>query len=167
MQSNSLSRNINLKEIKRRSVNEGDFSITYKWRNLNESYVTTKNAKVLEFNEHMDWSKKRIIRNDEEPYYIYELNDTPIAIARLDLISNENFEFEISILVSPDFRGIGVATYCIKNLLLDLDKKLLDYSVNARVHSSNKNSMKLFKSLGFIEIDNYENDFKLFTFSKK
>jgi RimJ/RimL family protein N-acetyltransferase len=159
-------RNINLKKINCRNVKEDDFSIIYTWRNLNESYVSTKNTSVLNFHEHLDWSKKRITRNDEEPYYIYELDDTPVAITRLDLVSRHNFEFEISVLVSPDFRGIGVATYCIKMLLGDLGKKHLVYSVKAWVHSSNVNSMKLFKSLGFNEIKDYENGFTLLTLSK-
>ena len=99
------------------------------------------NQEKIKWEEHVKWYENRIKRT-EEPFYIVEaLNKEFIAQVRLD----KKNEHTISISISKDFRGKGLASKIIKRCSEESGKK----EIVAFVKEKNIASQKAFVKAGY------------------
>jgi RimJ/RimL family protein N-acetyltransferase len=136
--------------IKFRNPEELDASLILEWRNAPEVRAISKNTAVIKEFQHLIWFRERITRAEKEPFWILEMGNVPIGFVRLDLVNNQ--VFEISILLDQNHRGTGLG----KKLLCTSIEKLLNQhrvtAIESIIHSSNKNSIRLFEKTGFRKI---------------
>ena len=130
-------------DISRRPVRKDDFEEILRWRNNPETLSTTKDGNVIDYNEHLTWSEKRIEKHDSQPYFAYILDHSFVAITRLDKIIDG---LEISILVSPEWRRKGIAKYTLNDTLNYAGDKFPDTKITAWIKKDNYPSIKLFTS---------------------
>ena len=130
-----------------RKVQQSDSDILLQWRNNPEVYKYALNPEPVKECDHQDWFKKALI-NPRCIFYMGLSDGIPCGSVRYQLSENL-IEAEVSISVSPDFWGKGIASQ-----IMQLGEKALkrDSSVK-RIHaivlSENIASMKLFERANF------------------
>lgn len=133
-------------KICQRPAKLSDASTLLKWRNDPRVRDFSVNSLEITEIEHINWFTKRLSRQELEPFLFFESNGRAVAVARLDKVPGENENFEISILVDPNFQGYGIGT----NVLRMTCESFFSYSANktiiATVHRRNVISQKLFEN---------------------
>jgi spore coat polysaccharide biosynthesis protein SpsF len=143
-------------EIRYRNVKFEDASLLYKWRNSFLAKKNSINTNLIEFDDHLKWFSKRILEINNQPFWIFFLNNEPIGTIRFDLETNKSNTFNISIYVDPIYHGQGFGSQ-----ILDLSLKLLPNNTEillvAKVKISNLVSKKLFLRSGFAIVAEFKN----------
>jgi len=110
-----------------------------------------RNPEVPSLDEHIDWFNK-IINTSESQLFILTLNNKSIGVLRVDGLNNKRIE--VSIIVSPDYVGQGLAGIFLKKL----EGIMVGRSLQAVIHKHNIASKKVFERHGF-KIQKQEADF--------
>lgn len=131
----------------RRSVTMDDSSLIYLWRSEPDTYIYTKSRSVSSQEVHKAWTQDRLESLSKEPYFAYEISEHLSAVTRLEISDSDNYE--ISILVAPNWRGLGLASFCISDSVNFGFKNLGAKAILANVHNKNLASINLFKKCGF------------------
>ena len=109
---------------------------------------------------HQEWLKKRL--SDEASnnlIFIIENDKTPVGMVRFDEIQHK--EYEISILVDPNYQKLGIAELAINLAVKHLLKIVGSANIYAAIHFENIASLKLFRKLNF-EITSKDGNFQQF-----
>ena len=129
-----------------RKATTDDIDVVYGWQSSPETRKYFNNPGVPEYKEHLKWMSNAIDRNDID-FYIITNKESNVGLVRLD--TQPNLCANVSILISPDEYGKNFAKTALKIIL----QKYNNYVIKAYVHQENLASQKLFKSVGFIQLD--------------
>jgi RimJ/RimL family protein N-acetyltransferase len=102
----------------------------------------------IAYEDHQGWFKNKLVANHNFLYVIRNcIDDKTLGSVRFDCISS--VIYEISILILPEFQGVGVGKKSILLGLNCLSKMMSGCKVVAKVLPDNKASSALFLSCGF------------------
>jgi len=129
-----------------RLAKKQDIRFVYNLQIIKETreYALTKD--VPTWPEHQEWMNNKLVEKDCF-FYIIQQNNKDVGVVRLD--KRDQREYEISIFLSPDVYGHGVAKAGIQIASV----LHINITILARVLEQNKASQYLFKSLGFKKIN--------------
>jgi len=140
-----------------REMTKNDVPFFNEVRNECSKYLHDKSTHTLE--EALNWFS---LKGDKNPYFIYELNNEKIGYFRTSKWTKDSCY--IGMDIHKNFRGNGLATEAynkfikyIKNRHLNIKTMMLE------VLETNQRAYKLYKKIGFKEIDRYayNNDFSI------
>lgn len=135
----------------------------WQWRNDPITRNMSKNTAKVSWEDHSFWYE-RVLANNSGKLYLGEEFGIHFGAVRFDKCDNENNVYEVSINISPEYRGKGygkkLITYGIRRFLKEVDNCKF---IRAEVRKQNESSNKLFKSCGFTFIENQSeiNNFEL------
>lgn len=140
---------MNLNNLTRRPVSRSDWSLVRDWRNAPSVFLYMKANRILSLDEHMDWFDKRMPNRDSYPLLGYYVHEELLATTRID--PYENNSHEISIIVNPKYRKMGIALFCLEDTLnyITLTSKVRIKNIFATIHPENMASLRLFMKAGF------------------
>lgn len=150
-----------LKDIQIRLVSENDSETLLNWRNLPEVRKWSRNSQEIDLTTHQEWLKNRL--SDEASnnlFFIIENNKATVGMVRFDEIRFE--EYEISILVDPNYQNLGIAELGINLAVEHLLQIVGRAKIYAAIHFDNIASLKLFSKLNFQTTSKDENFQQLF-----
>lgn len=101
-----------------------------------------RNLTTPSLDEHIDWFN-RTINSHESQLFIVTFNNQKAGVLRIDDLNTK--ELEISIIVSPEHAGQGVA----KKAINKLEDMMFGKKLKAIIHKDNIASRKLFEKLEF------------------
>ena len=111
------------------------------------------NVEKVTWKEHSCWHEKVLLDNCRK-LYLGEEGGIPIGIVRFDKCDNKEYVFDVSINISPASRGKGFGKQLLNNGIRRLNKEVKNCKfIRAEVKKDNESSNKLFKSCGFIFIE--------------
>lgn len=127
-----------------------DIEFVYKLQCEPQTRQFARNPEIPSLENHTVWMRRKLLESDNV-FYIIE-HKFACGVLRLDPIEHPNAELEISIFLTANCIGKGVASAAIKRaLMLHRHKKVL-----ATVLPENIASHKLFESIGFKKISSSE-----------
>ena len=133
-----------------RPASESDSESLLKWRNDPVTRAFSIRGDLVTPQDHDIWLN-RTLRDSFCMLLIGEIDGQPIGMARINIIKDSNVS-QVSINLSPEFRGKGISKQLLKESLeigaasLGTNTKFL-----AEIHIQNVASKKIFESLGFIK----------------
>ena len=135
--------------IQRQNVQRLDWPLVLEWRNDIKLYALMRTNREIQLNEHMLWFDDRSKDFQRYPLLGYYLDEELIAITRID--PTEVSCHEISLIVSPTYRGRGVATFCLNDTVnfFFSSPEFKGSILIAKVHPDNLISIRLFEKNGF------------------
>ena len=133
--------------------------LIWEWRNNELTRSMFRNSELVSWQDHESWFEKLLLASNRYIYVGY-LHDKPSGVVRFDLIDGTKGDYEVSINISPDYRGIGIGKLILSSGIQNLRKenKLLS-NVIAEVRKGNIASTALFESAGFEKHDEKADDF--------
>lgn len=138
-----ISDNFNL-----RNYSYEDITELYIWRNNINTRKWLKNTEFIQFEEHMRWSLNRINKFEElGPLFMFERNTQLVGMTRLDKLNDS--EYEVSIIVNPEFRNQGIGQGILKKTCTHIESNSKPCLFVAYIHNSNLGSIKIFNNSGF------------------
>ena len=141
-------------EIKIRVFKLRDLLTIFQWRNDKITVFNSLSEKKVSLTQHLIWfTRKKLNFNNFKGYIISNETDR-IAFVFFNQISDNCFE--ISVNLSPTFRGQGLAKKAIF-LALSSITGVQNYEIIARVKHQNIRSKKLFQSCNFVYIRKLSN----------
>lgn len=134
-----------------RLADETDESLLLDWRNDERIRLMFFQPEIVSHDVHSDWFRRTILTGNSLCFIGFEtpsLDSQAVGYCRFDPVGDRIFE--VSILVSPEKQGKGMA----KLLLSDACSQLKEFvampiRLRARVKNSNLKSVRLFESVGF------------------
>jgi RimJ/RimL family protein N-acetyltransferase len=129
------------------TISDGELLLN--WRNHPSVRQFSKSSGQIHETGHISWLENRLAKTQSEPLFIFISDGQAAGTARLDkILDNENC-LEVSILIGPEFQGLGKS-----RILLDL---VCNYAIEnleprriiAHVHHENTKSISLFQSASF------------------
>ena len=125
----------------------------WEWRNDPTTRKMFVNGEKVSWEEHSSWYKKTLLDNCKK-LYLGEEGGNPIGIVRFDKCDYEEYVFNVSINMSPASRRKGFGKQLLNNGIRRLCKEEKNCKfIRAVVKKDNESSNKLFKSCGFIFIE--------------
>ena len=135
-------------------INEGDKGLLdiARWRNESMSVLRSTQETVANFVSQDAWVK-HWKANGDKYYFIYgkdHYEDLLLGYCGLDKIDSVNKSAEVSLLIAPEKRGIGLGTRAIKDLLsiafckLELNRVFIEVYKTAETYI-------FWDSIGFIQ----------------
>ncbi len=125
------------------SIHDAEVILTWQQFPGARKYSRNQNPPTKE--EHYAWMEKYLSSNNIMLLIIY--NNNPVGFIRLDVSHYLGCGYEISILISSGFQGIGIATAVLSCIC----QIYSSYKLYAKVMPTNKASVAIFKKNGFIE----------------
>jgi spore coat polysaccharide biosynthesis predicted glycosyltransferase SpsG/RimJ/RimL family protein N-acetyltransferase len=122
-----------------------DKETTFKWQSDKGIRHFFKQPTTPTRTQHYQWFDTNLA-DPSSSLYIINYNNAPVGTIRLDEIKHS--EYEISILIAPNYQDKGIALNALKKAS-QLKENGLFF---ADIHKDNINSIKLFKKAGFIAI---------------
>lgn len=142
-------------ELTFRKVTADDSQLLYAWRNEKIVRMYSRNSRPLTLDEHNIWFNNVFLSNsDSRVIYIFEISSQRVGMTRIDKITENTAE--ISIILDPKFRKLGLSNKLLSMTLDIVIKKYSYQKIFATVHKDNIASNRAFKSLGFKEVDRSE-----------
>lgn len=140
--SNITSLSIDVGQINIRRARKTDIDIIYEWQSHENTRRYSLNPSIPTFSEHEAWMSNKI--NDIKDYfYLIELDGIRVGALRLDRLKAG--EYVISIFISPDYYGQGLA----KQALSYIDYLHAHVTIHATVLRGNMPSQKLFLTANY------------------
>ncbi len=144
------------RDIKLRALEPEDLEMLYDWEN-NESYWAVSNT-ISPFSK---YTLKRYLENSHKSIYetgqlrlmIEHLNDK-ITIGTADIFDFDPFHERAGLgilIANEDYRKKGFATMALTGLIDYCFRTLKMHQLYCNILSNNKESMELFRKLGFIQ----------------
>lgn len=114
----------------------------YEWQCEKGSRNFSRNENIPTLSEHKAWYAESLLASTRSMWML-KFNQHNCGYIRLDAMDNYQ---EVSILVSKDFRRLGIANAAIEAIKFKASALLL-----ATVHPNNTSSIKLFLNAGFVK----------------
>lgn len=134
--------------LKIRKILTEDKDIILEWRNHPEVYKFALSAEPVSRETHENWFKK-ILNKPDTFFYMGILDGKKCGTVRYDIFPENKTEAEVSISLSPEFWGRGIATELMKLGEEELKKESSVKIVHATVLNENKASLRLFEKSAF------------------
>lgn len=133
-----------------------DSDSLFNWRNSIEARDFSRNTQEVSPNEHVVWVEDyfRDLKSGFRKISIFEVGGNSVGMIRLDRLNE--IHFEISILVNPDYRNLGLGKVMLQIFLTKHKKKLENRQIFAYIHEENISSKKIFEDNGFQILDSSE-----------
>lgn len=101
-----------------------------------------RNVDVPEYKEHCEWFDKSL-KNEGRELFLIEFADKKVGVIRLD--KQDAGLFEVSVLIDPEYHGLGIASMALSIIKTKYNgKKLLAF-----INPKNSASINLFENAGF------------------
>lgn len=128
-----------ISKVSLRAASKEDIEQVYCWQCLPETRKYALTSEKPTWNEHKAWMQKKL-ESAQDYFYIIQAVNTQksVGVIRLDRIKNA--EYLVSIFISPEYFGQGIA----KNALLFIDDIHQHVSLCATVLEDNVASQQLF-----------------------
>jgi UDP-2,4-diacetamido-2,4,6-trideoxy-beta-L-altropyranose hydrolase len=127
-----------------RPVSEMDRDSVYLWQSNPVTRKHFVNPSIPSYNEHCQWFESSLINKDRE-LFIIQYENSSAGLLRLDKKNNDSNEYEISILISPEFYKRGIGKSALHLAFIIWPER--DYVAN--IKEENEASIALFLSAGF------------------
>ena len=138
-------------DLKLRNPIVSDSGLILNWRNSKEVREMSQNQELISPEIHENWFYVRQQEVLVQPFWMVELSNQAIGYVRADLIQPKMFE--LSVLISSDFRSKGIGKRALELAITEIEQKYKNFGLLARVHQENEASLRLFSALGFSEIN--------------
>lgn len=133
-------------QIDLRLMEAEDESIILDWQRSNGVRLFFRNPQPPDASTHNSWMVNRM-HNPDCLTTIIQFNSKPAGLLRFDRLDTK--KDEVSILISADYWGRGVATAALR-----LARKVRPgYALCAEIHPDNKASQMAFRKVGFLPAD--------------
>jgi len=129
-----------------RPSSEHDIELVYAWQVYPETRKYSHSSSIPSFEEHKSWMSSKLT-SFLDFFYIIEFNGGATGVLRLD--RQVDNQYLISIYLSPEYYGKGIATEALK--LLDVIHP--DHNLIAEVQERNTASQKIFENSNFIRLN--------------
>jgi len=139
--------------IRLRPVTQEDCGLLWKWANDPVTRENSFTPAKISWDEHQDWFDKKLSDN-QSIILIAEEVQVPIAAARLE--ENKPGVGEISITISPEASGCGLAAHIIRKCGHDAARELGLAEVHALIKPGNIASRRAFENAGYTLIERTE-----------
>lgn len=124
-----------------RPATADDALIVYQWQIAPGTRTFARNLNPPTLSDHLDWFARRLADPDCR-LWIAIHNQSPCGFVRLDLHGDE---WEVSIVVAPGLRGLGLG----KAMLAEIDLASPGINLVAEILPGNDSSKRLFLSAGY------------------
>ena len=125
-----------------------DANILFRWQCLPETRQYARNPEPPDWDGHLDWMR-RTLENPDRYLYAIRHEGRDAGMLRLDRVAGQHRRMEISILLDPAFKGLGIAAAALR-----LARRLEPAATfMAEVHAENRPSRRLFEKMGFTPVD--------------
>tara|TARA_B100002019_G_scaffold291891_2_gene313309 strand:+ start:17734 stop:19011 length:1278 start_codon:yes stop_codon:yes gene_type:complete len=145
--------NIEYTLIDNKNVDTLNFeSFLWRIRNDTKSREFSINKNYISHEEHKNWLKNKL-KSKFSIIFLITINKRNAGVVRFEKNVRSDFT-EISIILSPEFRGQGLSKHILKKTL---NKAYSEHNINkflANIHESNLSSKNIFINIGFNVIDN-------------
>ena len=131
-----------------RTATEQDCKLVFTWQSNPDMRKFCRNPKVPSWQEHQSWFY-RSIKDGERELFIVESGDNSVGVLRLDRLQEKSDIFEVSILIGPEWQGLGVGLEALRYLR----KFRPEVDFIAEVLGANIASKRLFIAAGFTPLD--------------
>ena len=143
-----------------------DASTVFSWRNDPEVIKFTRNARPLEWENHVEWMTLRTADDyNFGLFLIFEVQKNPVATTRFEKIGES--EGEISILIDPRYQGKGLGARMIHVTIEQIGLRFGEQELIACIDKRNISSVKLFKKMGFLLQSNPLPELNYFEYRKQ
>ena len=123
-----------------------DMDLIYGWQAEPGVREFSRNPTIPSYPEHQQWFIKTLA--DRQCFFwIAEHVNASVGFIRMNVMANDPDMMEVSIVTSPAFQHCGIGAW----MLEAIKDKYSHYTIMAEVSSANEASMKLFRSVGFVE----------------
>jgi UDP-2,4-diacetamido-2,4,6-trideoxy-beta-L-altropyranose hydrolase len=129
-----------------RRATQDDCSLLWTWANDPVTRGKSFSSGTISWDEHRHWFGEKLLDN-RSIFLIAEESRTPIAALRVE--ERDIGIGEISINVSPEARGFGLASHLIRECVQEAAKQLNLTEVHALVKQENMPSRRAFENAGF------------------
>jgi RimJ/RimL family protein N-acetyltransferase len=126
-----------------------DSALLLDWRNSLEVESIYQVSKVTSPASHIAWLRQRLLRLENEPFWIIIVDNEPAGYIRLDSTASLAKSVVVSIFVFHKYRGLGVGQQGLEMTIASFRKDFEYTPIFARVHMDNLASIKLFQKSGF------------------
>lgn len=135
--------------VRIRPATSADSLEVLRWRNDPDSRRNSRDSEIIPIEAHLAWFDE-VLRNPMSVLVIGEnAHGEPFGQVRFDRMTTGSISFEVSITVSPEARGQGLA----RRLLTVAEKYFLDTHSSVQLHAcvdkDNKVSERLFENAGY------------------
>lgn len=127
-----------------------DIDFVYLLQCQPETRRYARNPDVPSYQQHTSWMQRKL-DDDRVSFYIIE-HDASCGVLRLEPVEHPNADVEISIFLTVDCHGKGIASAAIKRALMLND----DVNILATVLPENHASHQLFGRIGFAKVSSSE-----------
>ncbi len=147
-----IEKSITYQEINKNSSEKLNIE-NFLWRIRNDplSRKYSINTSYIPYQNHKKWFIERLNSN-KSIIYVCKIEDVKIGIVRF-----ENIEiniFEVSVILSPDYRKHRISQKLLFGAINEFYKKNKEVKLLAKIHKDNISSLKIFKKLGFTITEN-------------
>jgi len=134
-----------INKVQLRPATMNDAELILEWQQDPSTRQYARNISVPTREEHFKWMFEKL----SDPGCLFNIvlyDDKPAGVLRYDYMQDKNHYFEISILISPTHRRLGIAKAALK-----IGRQIFyDLSFYAEVHPDNKPSRDLFLQAGYM-----------------
>jgi L-amino acid N-acyltransferase YncA len=132
------------------------------WRDSPSDRKYQLSGNLIDESSHREWFRKRITIKDANPFWAYEQNDMTIGFFRAEINKVSPKEFQVSILVSPNYRGKGLGYEILADAIESMRHLFPKHALLATIHRENIPSLTMFLRAGFLLQSTVINDFLQF-----
>jgi UDP-2,4-diacetamido-2,4,6-trideoxy-beta-L-altropyranose hydrolase len=132
--------------IRLRRATQDDCKLLWMWANDPVTRENSFTPAKISWDEHRDWFDKNLASN-RSIISIAEESGVPIAAVRLE--EKNSGVGEISITVSPEVRGFGLATHLIQKCVDEAARDLSLLEIHAFIKPENMASRRAFEHAGY------------------
>lgn len=126
-----------------REATINDATIIFDWANDPETRENSFNSEAIEWDDHIQWFKKKLI-DPTCKIYILQYNETAVGVVRFDV----NETTIIGVTVAPSHRGTGLGAEILKTACNTFWENNTD-AVLAYIKKGNNASQRVFEKAGF------------------
>lgn len=134
-------------EVSLRLVGKDDLDLVFEWQHEPGIRKYSRNSTPPSLEEHTAWFNQKIL----DPFSLFEIIEykgQACGFVRLDPYGEIDGEYEVSILISGEYQGLGIGLKALQcTRAQNPDVKLYAY-----VDSRNIGSVKLFKKAGYVAV---------------
>jgi RimJ/RimL family protein N-acetyltransferase len=143
-----------------------DSALLLSWRNSDFGRIFSRNSDEIDPTTHERWIKNKLSSLQTEPFWIILSQGSPAGYIRFDISGQDSSTFSLSILVTPEFQGTGVASEALQMAIKRIRSEYVTFSIDAEIHKDNLISMKFFHNSQFVFLSE-NGDFNNFRFLPK
>ncbi|HEX3104201.1 MAG TPA: UDP-2,4-diacetamido-2,4,6-trideoxy-beta-L-altropyranose hydrolase [Terriglobales bacterium] len=130
-----------------RRATQDDCNLLWKWANDPVTRANSFRPANISWDEHRDWLDRHLAK-DRSIIFIAEESQIPVAVLRVE--EKDPGVGEISITVSPEARGFGLAHHLIRGCMGRAARELNLREIHAFVKPENTASRRAFETAGYI-----------------